>query len=78
LQPQKPPSPVVSLGGQNADVPVQLSATSHSKSLGGRHTSPAERNPSAGQTSEEPVHASATSHVAPIAAARHTKPAARR
>jgi len=58
--------------GQDADVPVQLSATSHCP-VEARHTVADGLNPSAGQEVEVPVQLSATSHVP--AAARHTAPA---
>src|SRR5207249_46935 len=58
--------------GQAALLPVQLSATSHSRAAP-RHTVLAEAKPSAGHVELAPVHGSATSQ-AP-AAARHVVPA---
>src|SRR3990167_7195394 len=59
--------------GQEAEVPVQLSAVSHVPAEA-RHEVPLATKPSAGQEAEAPVQLSAVSHVP--AEARHEVPAA--
>jgi hypothetical protein len=62
------------LGGQAAERPLQLSATSQPPDAAARHSVPAAANPSAGHAADEPVHTSATSQP-PGTATRHATPA---